>query len=94
MSEKIKPLEGIKLKGNRILVKNLEPIKTTKGGLLLPETSWIPREGGEIVSIGPDVEDGISVGNRIRYNQHGSGVDIDGESYFLLRDGDIWGDMI
>lgn len=44
--EKIKPL------GNRVLVKRSEA-KTTKGGIILPETAKEKPKQGEIVAVGP-----------------------------------------
>lgn len=102
MSKKVKPLEGVKLKENRILIADFEPIKETPGGILLPEEQWIIPEGGLIVSAGPGKTDPVTgtfvenlckVGERVYYMNHGQKVDIDGKDYYLLRDSDVWGEI-
>jgi chaperonin GroES len=51
MSEsKIKPL------GNRLVVKRQE-VKTTKGGILLPETAQEKPRQGKVVAVGPGKTD-------------------------------------
>ena len=46
MNKQIKPL------GNRVLVKRSEA-KTTKGGILLPDTAQEKPKQGEVVAVGP-----------------------------------------
>jgi len=99
---KVKPLEGIELKENRILIADFDVIKETKGGIILPEEQWITPVGGLIVSVGPGKVDPVSgilvpnvckVGERVYYMQHGTQVTIKDKSYYLLRDSDVWGAM-
>ena len=99
---KVKPLKGVKLKENRILIADFETIKETAGGILLPEAQWIIPEGGLVVSVGPGKTDTVtgtfvknlcSVGERVYYLNHGQKVDIDGKECYLLRDGDVWGEI-
>lgn len=53
MAAKIKPL------GNRLLVRRAEP-QTSKGGILLPESSKEKPKQGEVLAVGPG-----------KYNEHG-----------------------
>ncbi len=45
-------VKDIKPLGNRVLVKRSQ-VKTTKGGILLPETAQEKPRQGEVVAIGP-----------------------------------------
>lgn len=87
-----KPLKGIKLKDNRILIKKFDKVETTKAGIILPDEDQEAPEGGTIVSVGPKA-DGVEVGEKVRFMEHGMTVEIDGQEYYLLRDGDVWGEI-
>jgi chaperonin GroES len=99
---KVKPLAGVRLKENRILIKDFELVKETKGGIILPEEQWETPVGGLIVSVGPgkvDPQSGIlvkntcKVGEKVQYHKHGTEVEVNGEKYYLVRDSDVWGEM-
>jgi chaperonin GroES len=84
----------ITLKENRVLIKKFGLITKTAGGLILPDDQQVPREGGTVVVVGPDVaKTACKVGDRVRYVAHGMEVEIDGEKYYLCRDTDVWGDL-
>ena len=87
----MKPLKGITLKKNRILVKKFNKEEKTKAGIYMPESEQEAPEGGVVVSIGPDSDD-IKVGNKIRYMAHveNNVVLVDREEYLLMRDDDVW----
>lgn len=89
---KVKPLAGIKLKENRILIKKHDLITKTEGGIILPDDDQIQPVGGVIVAVGPDTNDKLAkVGDNVRYLEHGQQVEIGKETYYLLRDDAIWG---
>lgn len=93
--KKIKPL------GNRVLIKRSQA-KTSKGGILLPETAKEKPKQGEVVAVGPGKmdEEGqlqemhVRVGDQVLFtNYAGTEVktdEIDAE-YLLLSQEDILG---
>lgn len=102
MSEKVKPLKGISLKENRVLIKTFSAEEKTAAGIILPEGAQEAPPGGLVVSIGPgkvDPTTGVlvpnvcKVGEKVRYMAHGMEVEIGEETYYLLRDSDVWGDI-
>lgn len=94
-AKKIKPL------GNRVLVKRSEA-KTSKGGILLPDTAQEKPKQGEVVAVGPGKmdEDGslqamnVRVGDKVLFTAYaGSEVKMeDTESdYLIMTEDDILG---
>jgi len=91
---KIKPL------GDRVIVKPKEAEETTKGGIILPDTSKEKPVEGTIVAIGAGkiTDDGkvvamnVKVGDVVLYGKYsGTEVKIDGEEYLIMRESDIYG---
>ena len=98
---KAKELKGIKLKDNRILIEKFKAEEKI-GSIIMAEKDQVVPEGGVIVSIGPgnvDANSGLltpnrcKVGEKVRYMEHGMEVEIEGETYYLLRDTDVWGEI-
>lgn len=93
---KIRPL------GNRILIKRAKA-KTTKGGIILPESSQEKPKEGEVVAVGPGKmgSDGqkepvqLKVGDRILFSSY-AGTEVkntteeDGE-YLIMTEDDVLG---
>ncbi len=73
---KVKPL------GNRILVKRAEP-KSSKGGILLPESSKEKPKQGEVIAVGPGRLDDagkleklqVKVGDKVLFGSY-SGTEV------------------
>lgn len=91
MSKKIKPL------GNRILIKRQEA-KTTKGGILLPETAQEKPRQGTVVAVGPGKIDDkgktlpldVKVGDHILFSAYsGTEYKIDDIDYLILSEEDV-----
>lgn len=93
--KKIKPL------GSRVLVKRSQA-KTSKGGILLPETAKEKPKQGEVIAVGPGKmdEDGqmqtmhVRVGDQVLFtNYAGTEVKTDeaDAEYLLLSEEDILG---
>jgi chaperonin GroES len=84
--------KNIKPLGNRVLVKRSEA-KTTKGGILLPESAQEKPRQGEIVAVGPGKydKDGVvqkvplQVGDKVLFSAYG-GTDVpsDKEKEYLI----------
>lgn len=91
---KLKPLQ------DRILVQRIEEEKTTKGGIIIPDTAKEKPAEGKVVAVGNGKigEDGkrialeIKKGDRILFGKYsGTEVKIEGEEYLILREDDVLG---
>lgn len=89
---KIKPLH------DRVLVKRIEEVTKTSGGIIIPDTAKEkPSEGlVEAVGSGRITPDGkilpmtVKVGNRVLFGKYaGTEVKIDGEPKLIIREEDI-----
>lgn len=91
---KLRPLQ------DRILVQRLEEEKTTKGGIIIPDTAKEKPAEGKIVSVGNGKigDDGkripleLKAGNRILFGKYsGTEVKIEDEEYLIMREDDVLG---
>jgi len=91
---KLRPLQ------DRILVQRIEEEKTTKGGIIIPDTAKEKPAEGKVVAAGNGKvgEDGkrialeIKKGDRILFGKYaGTEVKIEGEEYLILREDDVLG---
>jgi chaperonin GroES len=91
---KLKPLQ------DRILVQRVEEEKTTKGGIIIPDTAKEKPAEGKVVAVGDGKvgDDGkripltIKKGDRILFGKYsGTEVKIEGEEYLIMREDDVLG---
>ena len=91
---KLRPLQ------DRILVQRVEEEKTTKGGIIIPDTAKEKPAEGKVVAAGNGKlgDDGkrvaleIKVGDRILFGKYsGTEVKIEGEDYLIMREDDVLG---
>ncbi len=91
---KIKPL------GDRVVVKPLEAMEKSKGGIVLPDTAKEKPQEGEVVAVGKGrvTDDGklltmeVKVGDKVLYGKYsGTEVTIENEEYVVLHESDILG---
>jgi chaperonin GroES len=91
---KLRPLQ------DRILVQRIEEEKTTKGGIIIPDTAKEKPAEGKVVAVGAGKigDDGkriapeVKKGDRILFGKYsGTEVKIEGEEYLILREEDILG---
>lgn len=91
MLKKIKPL------GNRIVVKRQEA-KTTKGGILLPETAQEKPRQGKVVAVGPGKVDDkgktqaldVKVGDDVLFSSYsGTEYKANDVDYLILSEEDV-----
>jgi len=91
---KLRPLQ------DRILVQRVEEEKTTKGGIIIPDTAKEKPAEGKVVAVGNGKlgDDGkrvaleIKVGDRILFGKYsGTEVKIEGEDYLIMREDDVLG---
>jgi chaperonin GroES len=92
---KIKPL------GKRVLIKR-STAKTTKGGIILPDTAQEKPKEGEVVAVGPGEIDeegrshalSLKVGDKILFTAY-AGTEVkdqaSGEDYLIMSEDEILG---
>lgn len=92
MAVKVTPL------GDRVLVKRLEPLQKTKGGIVLPDSAQEKPKEAEVIAVGPGKvnEKGeripvyVKVGDKIVFTSYaGTEIKVDGEEYLIMREEDI-----
>jgi chaperonin GroES len=85
--------------GNRILVKRFKA-KTTKGGIILPDTAQEKPKEGEVVAVGPGKTDeegsvqalSLKVGDRVLFTSYaGTEVKHGDEDYLIMSEDDVLG---
>lgn len=87
----IKPL------GDRVVIKSLEEVETTKSGIVLPGSAKEKPQMAEVLAVGPGgMVDGkevtmyVEVGSKVIYSKYaGTEVKLDGHDYIIVRQGDI-----
>ncbi len=91
---KIRPLQ------DRILVERIDEEKTSKGGILIPDTAQEKPQEGKVVAVGKGkvLEDGkiqpldVQKGDRILFAQYGgTEITLEGEERLILREDDVLG---
>jgi chaperonin GroES len=89
---KVKPLN------DRVLVKRLEEMQVTKGGIYIPDTAKEKPVEGKVISVGPGkVNDqgnrvplNVKEGDKILFGRYaGSEIKVEGEEYLMMREDDI-----
>jgi chaperonin GroES len=89
---KIRPLH------DRLLVKRLEEERTTKGGIIIPDTATEKPVQGKVIAVGNGkiMEDGkvrpldVKVGDKILFGKYGGQeVKVDGEELLVMREEDV-----
>jgi len=92
MAVKVTPL------GDRVLVKRLEPLQKTKGGIVLPDSAQEKPKEAEVIAVGPGKvnEKGervpvyVKVGDKVVFTSYaGTEIKVDGEDYLIMREEDI-----
>lgn len=85
---------------DRILVKRVEEEKTTKGGIIIPDSAKEKPAEAEVIAVGSGRrgEDGkvtpleVKPGDRVLFGKYsGTEVKIEGEEYLILREDDVLG---
>ena len=83
--------------GDKVVVKQLEAIETTKSGIVRAGNAKEKPQEAEIIAVGPGgVVDGkeikmeVKVGQKVIYSKYsGTEVKLDGEEYIILKQSDI-----
>ena len=88
---KLRPL------GDKVVVKQMEALETTKSGIILTGSSKEKPQEAEVIAVGPGgVVDGkevvmqVEVGQKVFYSRYaGTEVKLDGEEYIIVKQSDI-----
>ena len=88
---KLKPL------ADRVVIKSIEAVETTKSGIVLPGSAKEKPQVAEVVAVGPGgMVDGKEVsmlvkeGDKVIYSEYaGTKVKMDGEEVIIERQADI-----
>jgi chaperonin GroES len=89
---KVKPLN------DRVLVKRIEELQVTKGGIVIPDTAKEKPIEGKIEAVGPGKmsEQGqrmtlqVKEGDRVLFGKYaGTEIKVEGEDYLMMREEDI-----
>lgn len=83
--------------GDKVVVKQLEAIETTKSGIVLAGNAKEKPQEAEIIAVGPGgIVDGkeikmeVKAGQKVIYSKYsGTEVKLDGEEYIILKQSDI-----
>ena len=83
--------------GDKVVVKQLEALETTKSGIVLTGNAKEEPEEAEVVAVGPggiidgkEVKMEVKVGQKVMYSKYaGTEVKLDGTEYIILKQSDI-----
>ena len=97
-------MEHLKFKmllGDKVLVKPNPKVEKTRSDLYIPEIAQSKPNQGTIVQVGEGtyaLSTGVFMpttvkrGQEVLYPVHaGTEINLDGETFLLLREGDLWG---
>jgi chaperonin GroES len=85
---------------DRVLVRRIEGVEKTAGGIIIPDTAKEKPQEGEVIAAGAGAksEDGkitpldVKAGDRILFGKwSGTEVKIDGEDLLIMKESDILG---
>jgi chaperonin GroES len=83
---------------DRVVVRPSDAEETTAGGIVLPDTAKEKPQRGKIIACGPGklLDSGergklsVKKGEQVYYGKYaGTEIEIDGETYMILRESDI-----
>jgi chaperonin GroES len=89
---KVKPLN------DRVLVKRIEEVQITKGGIVIPDTAKEKPIEGKVIAVGPGKMSDAGVrmplqlkeGDRVLFGKYaGTEIKTDGEEFLMMREEDI-----
>jgi chaperonin GroES len=104
LDQKLKNSQGNAMKFRplhaRVVIRRIDEIGKTQGGIIIPDTAKEKPMEGEIVAVGPGARDekGVLVpldvkkGDRILFGKwSGSEVKIEGEDLLIMNESDVMG---
>jgi chaperonin GroES len=94
MSTKFTPLH------DRILVRRVEEVGTTRGGIIIPDSAKDKPSEGEVISVGRGKSNdegkvfplAVKEGDHILFGKYsGTEIKLDGEDYIIMREEEVLG---
>ena len=91
---------GIRPLQDRVIVKRLEEVEKTKGGIIIPDTAKEKPIEGKVIAVGNGKvqEDGkvrpldVKAGDTVLFSKYaGTEIKIDGVEHLIMREEDILG---
>ena len=89
---------NIKPLADRVVVKAMEPVEKTKGGIYVPDTAKEKPQEGEIMAVGPGkysdtgelIKPSVKKGDKVLYSKYGgTEVTVDGVEYLIIRENEL-----
>ena len=94
MATKFTPLH------DRILVRRIEEVGTTRGGIIIPDSAKDKPQEGEVISVGRGKSNdegkvfplAVKDGDRILFGKYsGTEIKLDGEDFIIMREEEVLG---
>jgi chaperonin GroES len=85
---------------DRVVIKQSEAEEKSTGGIILPDAAKEKPQRGKIIAVGPGKildngkrgEMNVKKGDEVLYAKYsGNEIEIDGENYVILHEGDVLG---
>ena len=85
---------------DRILVRRVEEVEKTRGGIIIPDSAKERPLEGKVIAVGPGARDesgkliplDLKAGDRILFGKwSGTEVKIDGEELIIMKESDVMG---
>jgi chaperonin GroES len=85
---------------DRLLVRRVEEVETTKGGIIIPDSAKERPLEGKVIAVGAGkrLEDGtlaaldVKAGDRILFGKYaGTEIKLDGVEHIILREDEVLG---
>lgn len=79
--------------GDRVVIKRVEAVETTKSGIVLPGAAKEKPQEAVVIAVGPgnkDVKMEVAKGDKILFSKYsGTEVKLEGEEVLILKQDDI-----
>ncbi len=88
---------NLKPLNDRVILKQLEAVETTKSGIVLPGQAKEKPQEAEVVAVGPggnvegkEIVMQVAVGDKVIYSKYsGTEVKVAGQEYIIVKQNDI-----
>ena len=97
MATKFTPLH------DRVLVRRIEEVGTTRGGIIIPDSAKDKPSEGEVISVGRGKSNdegkvfplAVKEGDRILFGKYaGTEIKLDGEDFVIMREEEVLGIVV
>ena len=85
---------------DRVFVKKDDPISVSNGGIVIPDLAQEKATKGTVIAVGTGkyaektgvfIPTTLTAGTRVLFHPHaGSEMNVDGDVYYNMPEGDIW----